>query len=145
MVFRPWDKLFIGTFTYIILYNFFVFLNLFNSNFLSFIDIVNTSNFLLMIWTSYHPSLIVSRMFSQRTPCSLLKYASNGVMFITLNVDGIWTVHLIRLHIPLWNCVTVFNPHLFSPSWMKIYHIQSPREERGNNLLMSLHTLKKRT
>ena len=30
---------------------------------------------------------------SQGFPCSLLKYSSNGMKFIGINVDGIWIVH----------------------------------------------------
>ena len=74
-----------------------------------FTDTLSASCFFLILWTSFHLSLIVSRMFSQRIPCLLLKYASNGIRFIGMNVDRIWTVHLIKLHIPNWNCVTVLN------------------------------------
>lgn len=54
-----------------------------------FTDTLSASCFLLMLWTSYHFSFKVSRMFSKRISCLLLKYASNGMRFINMNVDGI--------------------------------------------------------
>ena len=95
---------------------------------------MNTSWVLLILWTSYHNSLIVSRILSQRISYSLLKYANNKIRCICMNMDGIWILHLIKFHIPNLNCVTALSPHLLPLIWTKIYYIQSPSEKRRKNI-----------
>ena len=148
MVFKLWDELFICTLIPTLFFPKLYFMFFFLTTFLFlifffFTDTLSVSCSLLLLWISYHPFLIVSKMFGQKTLCSFLKYANNVIRSIGMNMNGMWTVHLIKLHILNWNCVIVLNPCLFQLGPRSIiFKSHNMKDEKNYS---SLHTRTKMT